>query len=55
MGLRRVYACVFEPNTASTRVLEKAGFRLEGIHRRAVWKDGELFDELMYGLLPDYR
>ena len=55
VGLKRIYACVFEPNTASTRVLEKVGFRLEGVHRKAVWKDGELLDELMYGLLPDYR
>ena len=55
VGLRRIYACVFEPNTASTRVLEKAGFQLEGVHRKAVWKDGELFDELMFGLLPEYR
>ena len=54
LGLRRVYACVFAPNTASTRVLEKAGFRLEGRHRQAVWKDGELLDELKYGLLPEY-
>jgi RimJ/RimL family protein N-acetyltransferase len=51
--LKRVYACVFAPNVASSRVLEKAGFELEGCHRRAVWKDGELLDELVYGLLPD--
>jgi RimJ/RimL family protein N-acetyltransferase len=54
IGLRRIYACVFAPNTASSRVLEKVGFRLEGTHRKAVWKDGELYDELMYGLLPEY-
>jgi ribosomal-protein-alanine N-acetyltransferase len=53
LGMKRVYACVFEPNVASSRVLEKAGFRLEGRHRQAVWKDGELLDELLYGLLAD--
>jgi ribosomal-protein-alanine N-acetyltransferase len=53
VGLRRIYACVFAPNTASSRVLEKAGFEFEGRHRRAVSKDGELLDELMYGLLPE--
>lgn len=52
LGLRRIHAHVFEPNTASTRVLEKAGFRLEGRHRQAVLKDDELLDELTYGLLP---
>jgi RimJ/RimL family protein N-acetyltransferase len=55
VGLRRIYACVFEPNRASMRVLEKAGFRLEGRRLQAVWKDDELLDELMYGLLPEYR
>jgi RimJ/RimL family protein N-acetyltransferase len=54
VGLRRIYACVFAPNTASSRVLEKAGFELEGRHLQAVSKDGELLDELMYGLLPGY-
>jgi RimJ/RimL family protein N-acetyltransferase len=53
VGLERVHACVFEPNTASCRVLEKAGFRLEGRRRKAVRKDDELYDELMYGLLPE--
>jgi RimJ/RimL family protein N-acetyltransferase len=53
LGLRRIYACVFEPNTASTRVLEKAGFQLEGRHRQAVCKDDEILDELMYGLLAE--
>jgi RimJ/RimL family protein N-acetyltransferase len=52
LGLRRIYACVFAPNVASVRVLEKAGFQLEGRHRLAVCKDDELLDELMYGLLP---
>jgi RimJ/RimL family protein N-acetyltransferase len=55
VGLRRIYASVFEPNTASARVLEKAGFRLEGRRRKAVWKDDELLDELTFGLLPEYR
>jgi len=53
LGFQRVYGCVFAPNTASARVLEKVGFKLEGRHRQAVWKDGELLDELLYGLLPD--
>ncbi|HVR29704.1 MAG TPA: GNAT family N-acetyltransferase [Thermoanaerobaculia bacterium] len=53
LGLRRIYACVFAPNVASARVLEKAGFALEGRRRNAVRKDGVALDELLYGLLPD--
>jgi RimJ/RimL family protein N-acetyltransferase len=48
LGLVRVYAAIFEWNAASARVLEKAGYVLEARHRRAVVKDGEIIDELMY-------
>lgn len=44
----RLHAGVFAWNPASARVLEKAGFVLEGRLRSAVFKDGELVDELLY-------
>jgi RimJ/RimL family protein N-acetyltransferase len=47
-GLTRVYALPFEFNTASCRVLEKAGFRLEGRLRRSAIKDGRVIDQMMY-------
>jgi RimJ/RimL family protein N-acetyltransferase len=40
----RVYANVFHTNPASRRVLEKAGFELEGVARKAVVKNGQLLD-----------
>lgn len=46
--LVRVYASVFAYNTPSMRVLEKNGFELEGIRRRAVFKNGELHDDHIY-------
>jgi RimJ/RimL family protein N-acetyltransferase len=49
----RVYAGVFEWNTASARVLEKAGFALESRMRRSVVKDGKVIDQLMYVLLRE--
>jgi RimJ/RimL family protein N-acetyltransferase len=51
--LVRLYAHVFEWNPASARVLEKAGFTLEGRLRRSVLKEGQLIDQLMYGLVRD--
>lgn len=51
--LVRLYAHVFDWNPASARVLEKAGFTLEGRLRRSVIKDGTIIDQLMYGLLRD--
>ena len=46
--LCRIYAGVFEFNTGSMRVLEKAGYQFEARHRKAVTKDGQTFDELIY-------
>jgi RimJ/RimL family protein N-acetyltransferase len=49
--LCRLFACVFEWNPASMRVLEKAGYVLEGRHRKSVTKDGQTIDELVYALV----
>lgn len=44
----RIFAGTFETNIASARVLEKAGFELEAIHKKAVYKNGALMNEHMY-------
>ncbi|MFZ5941596.1 MAG: GNAT family N-acetyltransferase [Bacteroidota bacterium] len=49
----RIWAGVFYFNTASARVLEKCGFRREAVHRGAVTKNGNTFDEFIYALLKD--
>lgn len=51
--LVRIYASVFAWNPASARVLEKAGYRLEGRMRGAVIKDGKITDQLLYGITRD--
>lgn len=51
--LEKLEASVFGWNPSSVRVLEKAGFQQEGRLRRAVVKDGERTDLLLYGLLRD--
>lgn len=49
----RVYAYVYAWNPASARVLEKAGYRLEGRLRKAVTKEGTTMDMLVYGFTED--
>ena len=49
----RLFACIYENNPSSMRVLEKNGFRPEAIHRKAVMKEGKLMDEHLYALLKD--
>lgn len=50
-GLVRLAATVFAWNPASMRVLEKVGFKQEGILRRSVFKDGQLIDQVLYALV----
>ncbi len=50
-ALRRIQATVYEWNPASARVLEKAGYELEGCLRDHVVKDGRVGDVLMYAKL----
>lgn len=46
--IERLYAGVFSTNNASMRVLEKADYQLEAIHKRAIIKSGNTFDEHLY-------
>jgi RimJ/RimL family protein N-acetyltransferase len=52
-GLVRLTAHVFDFNAASARVLEKAGFQLEGRLRLHYKKDGRLLDGLLYAKLAE--
>lgn len=46
----RVFARPFGTNIASQRVLEKAGFLLEGRFEKNLFKNGEFLDELIYAI-----
>jgi ribosomal-protein-alanine N-acetyltransferase len=48
LPLHRIYAEAFENNLGSARILEKAGFALEGRLRKNVIKDGQILDSLLY-------
>ncbi len=53
LDLVRIFANVFAWNPASMRVLEQAGYVLEGRLRSAVTKDGETIDQLAYAVVRD--
>jgi len=46
--LCRLYAGVFATNSASVRVLEKAGYLFEGRLRKSITKYGETIDQLLF-------
>ena len=52
-GLTRVFALPFAHNVASCRVLEKAGFVLEGLLRRSAIKDDRIVDQKLYGFIVE--
>jgi ribosomal-protein-alanine N-acetyltransferase len=51
--LNRIFAGVFEGNTSSMRVLEKAGYKFEARHRKAVYKEGKFLDYFVYSILKE--
>lgn len=51
LGLRRVEADVDPRNQPSRRLVERLGFREEGLLRERWWVDGETADTVLYGLL----
>ncbi len=55
LGLVRIYAEPFAYNRASCRVLEKAGFELEGRLRCSVIKDGQIWDQFLYAKVRPNR
>jgi len=51
--LQRIFAEPFAGNTASVRVLERAGFVCEGRMRANVIKDGKILDSFIYARARD--
>jgi RimJ/RimL family protein N-acetyltransferase len=50
-GLTRIFAVPFATNHASCRVLEKAGYVLEGRLRRSAIKNNEIVDQVLYAFI----
>ena len=53
LGLHRIGLSVFAFNSRAIRAYEKAGFRVEGRLREAIWRDGRHWDEVQMGILAD--
>lgn len=53
LDIIRISANVYQPNTASCKVLEKNNFKLEGIKRKAVVKNEQIYDLCIYGRVKE--
>ncbi|HAK76337.1 MAG TPA: GNAT family N-acetyltransferase, partial [Runella sp.] len=47
-ALHRLYAGVMAHNPASMKVLEKAGYHLEAILKKSIYKENTFIDEHLY-------
>ena len=52
-GAHRVLELILADNVRARKVVERLGFRLEGMMRRHVRRGGEVLDVAIYGLLPE--
>lgn len=52
-GLHRVEICIRPENLPSLRVVEKLGFRFEGLRRRYIFIDGDWRDHLCFALVRE--
>lgn len=56
LNLKKVIACVFGFNQGSIRVMEKAGYRREGVIQDAVFKKNKFWEEVRFGISnPDFE
>lgn len=51
LNLQRVELTVLDSNERAKHVYEKNGFKLEGVKRSALYKNGQFVDMLMYAIL----
>jgi aminoglycoside 6'-N-acetyltransferase len=51
--VERIQATTDPQNTAEVRCLEKIGFTLEGVVRRAQWRGGCWHDQLLFSILRE--
>jgi RimJ/RimL family protein N-acetyltransferase len=55
LGLVRIQSGIFEYNKISMRVLEKCGYRKDGVFEKSVIKNGQIWNELRYSILTTHK
>lgn len=52
-GLHRIDAYILENNISSIKLHEKCGFKVEGMLRKSVFKNGQYYNQVVMGLLKE--
>lgn len=53
LGLHRIELTVMAYNTQAIKAYERVGFIREGAQRQAIYRDGQRYDMLLYGILRE--
>ena len=53
LDLVRIHTGVFDYNTGSMKVLEKNGYKKDGVFKKAILKNGKILDEHRYFILKE--
>jgi RimJ/RimL family protein N-acetyltransferase len=53
MNMERLSCLVLEDNIASRRLVERAGYKKDGIFRNSIFKNGRYNSQLIYSILKD--
>ena len=53
LGMAKVWLSVYQGNDRARRCYEKAGFSIEGVRRRHLWRDGSWLDETLMAVFAD--
>src|SRR4029077_17926825 len=54
LGMAKVCLAVYQGNDRARRCYEKAGFGVEGVRRRQLWRDGAWHDETLMAVFADH-
>jgi RimJ/RimL family protein N-acetyltransferase len=52
-GLNRIWAKVLEDNIGALKMLEKAGYKQEGMLRQSVFKEGRFMNEILLSVIKE--
>lgn len=53
MNINKIRIIVYSYNEAAIKCYEKCGFKIEGILRREIYRDGKYFDKISMGILRE--
>jgi len=52
-GFNRIWACILESNIASQKMCKKCGYKIEGLLRQSIYKNGKFQNQVIMSILQE--